>query len=129
MEFEVAKTFMRGGTLLRPGDELPEGLDKITLDHYKRHGMVREIKPQEAKPDASKRRTTTPRPKETKQAGPIDNGQLAGQSDPSAGNGPFAGNSNVEGQAGGTVHTSAQDEGESPAAALVNETGPAQPEV
>ena len=39
---EVAKTFDRDGVRYRPGDTLPEGLDRQTLEHYKRHGMVRE---------------------------------------------------------------------------------------
>ena len=126
MEFEIAKTFMRGGVLLRPGEELPAGLDKITLDHYKRHGMVREVKPQEAKPDASKRRTTTPRQKEIKPAGPGDSNQSAGQSDLSAGNEQVG--SGSDGQAGGTVHTSAQEPGDSSAAAPASDSSAAQPE-
>ncbi len=39
---EVAKTFERDGKRYRPGDPLPDGLDAVTLAHYKRHGMVRE---------------------------------------------------------------------------------------
>ena len=122
MEFEIAKTFMRGGALLRPGDDLPEGLDKITLDHYKRHGMVREVKPQETKPEASKRRTTTQRPKENKPAGPGDNSQL----DTSGATGQVAGGS--EDQADGSVHTSAQESGDSSAAAPAPDASAAQPE-
>lgn len=122
MEYEIGKTFMRGGALLRPGDDLPEGLDKITLDHYKRHGMVREVKPQESKPEASKRRTSTPRPKETKPAGLGDSNQSAGQSDLSAGNEQVGGGS--DGQADGAVHTSAQEPGDAPA----SDSSAAQPE-
>ncbi|WP_417282656.1 hypothetical protein [Comamonas sp.] len=68
---EVAKTFDRDGVRYRPGDPLPEGLDKITMDHYKRHGMVREVKPQEAKP-AARRGRTAQEPKHTKPAGPAN---------------------------------------------------------
>lgn len=55
---EVAKTFERDGKRYRPGDPLPEGLDAVTLAHYKRHGMVREP------------RAKTPGPAEKKPAGP-----------------------------------------------------------
>lgn len=126
MEFEIGKTFMRGGALLRPGDDLPEGLDKITLDHYKRHGMVREVKPQETKPESSKRRTATQRPKETKPAGAGDSSQIAGQADLSASSGLAA--AGGDGQADAPVHTSAQDSAETPAADPLAESGPAQPE-
>lgn len=66
---EVAKTFDRDGVRYRPGDLLPEGLDKITMDHYKRHGMVREVKPQETKPVVRRGRTAQ-EPRQTKPAGP-----------------------------------------------------------
>lgn len=104
MEYEIGKTFKSGGKLLKPGEPLPDGLDKVTLEHYKRHGMVREVKPQEAKPEASKRRTVTQRPREIKPVGPGDSSQLAGQS---VGGAQVAGTG--EHQAGSTVHTSAQD--------------------
>lgn len=55
---EAAKTFERDGKRYRPGDPLPEGLDAVTLAHYKRHGMVREP------------RAKTPGPAEKKPAGP-----------------------------------------------------------
>lgn len=55
---EVAKTFERDGKRYRPGDPLPDGLDAVTLAHYKRHGMVREP------------RAKTPGPAEKKPAGP-----------------------------------------------------------
>lgn len=62
---EVAKTFDRNGVRYRPGDPLPEGLDKVTMEHYKRHGMVREAKPSETKPSApTRRRATAPKPSE-----------------------------------------------------------------
>jgi len=41
-DMEAAKTFERDGKRYRPGDPLPDGLDAVTLAHYKRHGMVRE---------------------------------------------------------------------------------------
>ena len=66
---EVAKTFDRDGVRYRPGDTLPEGLDKQTLEHYKRHGMVREAKPSENKPAAPRRRSAQ-EPKQTKPAAP-----------------------------------------------------------
>ncbi|EHN64279.1 hypothetical protein [Comamonas testosteroni] len=126
MEYEIGKTFKSGDKLLKPGDPLPAAMDKITLDHYKRHGMVREVKPQESKPDASKRRTTTPRQKEIKSAGPGDSNQSAGQSDLSAGNEQVR--SGSDGQADGTVHTSAQEPGDSSAAAPASDSSAAQPE-
>lgn len=126
MEYEIGKTFKSGGKLLKPGEPLPDGLDKVTLEHYKRHGMVREVKPQDTKPDASKRRTSTLRTKETKPAGPGDSSQSAGQSDLSAGNGQVGRDS--AGQADGSVHTSAQDPGDSSAAAPAPDASAAQPE-
>lgn len=66
---EVAKTFDRNGVRYRPGDPLPEGLDKTTLDHYKRHGMVREVKPGETKPATPTRRSRSAAPKNTPAAG------------------------------------------------------------
>ena len=68
---EVAKTFDRDGVRYRPGDTLPEGLDKQTLEHYKRHGMVREAKPSENKPAAPRRRPAQ-EPKQTRPAGPAN---------------------------------------------------------
>lgn len=109
MEYEIGKTFKSGGKLLKPGEPLPDGLDKVTLEHYKRHGMVREVKPQETKPEASKRRTSTPRPKENKPVGPAEGSQVAVPSDHVAGTGEVSGAG--EDQADNTVHTSAQDVG------------------
>lgn len=123
MEYEIGKTFKSGGKLLKPGEPLPDGLDKVTLEHYKRHGMVREVKPQEAKPEASKRRTATQRPKETKPAGPGDSSQSAGQPDLSASDGEVS----SEGQVDGSVHTSAQDAGDSSAADPAPDASAAQP--
>ena len=124
MEYEIGKTFKSGGKLLKPGEPLPDGLDKVTLEHYKRHGMVREVKPQEAKPEASKRRASTPRSKENKPAGPGDSNQSAGQSDLSAGNDQGG----SDGQAEGSVHTSAQDGSDSSDATPASDLSAAQPE-
>ncbi|EPD44785.1 hypothetical protein HMPREF9701_00373 [Delftia acidovorans CCUG 274B] len=75
---EAAKTFERDGKRYRPGDPLPEGLDAVTLAHYKRHGMVREPRdktpgPAEKKPSAppspaqppTPRRNSSPKPANT----------------------------------------------------------------
>lgn len=67
---EAAKTFIRNGIRYRPGDALPDDLDKITLAHYQRHGMVREARtpsPSTKKP-AVPRKAATPRPPENKSA-------------------------------------------------------------
>lgn len=54
MNYQAAKSFDRDGTRYRPGDDLPEGLDKVAIAHYQRHGMIREA----------------PTPTTTKPAGP-----------------------------------------------------------
>ena len=67
---EAAKTFDRNGIRYRPGDALPDDLDKITLAHYQRHGMVREARtpsPSTKKP-AAPRKAAPPRPPENKSA-------------------------------------------------------------
>ena len=64
MTYEIAKVFDRNGRRLRPGSPVPDDVDKTTLEHYRRHGMVREAKP--AKPA----RMRSPRPAETKPAEP-----------------------------------------------------------
>lgn len=67
---EAAKTFDRNGIRYRPGDALPDDLDKITLAHYQRHGMVREARtpsPSTKKP-AAPRKAPAPRPPENKSA-------------------------------------------------------------
>lgn len=66
---QAAKTFDRNGVRYRPGDPLPEGLDKVTLEHYKRHGMVREVRPAETKPAASRQRKPA-EPRQLKPAAP-----------------------------------------------------------
>lgn len=78
---EIAKPFDRRGIRYNPGDPLPEGLDKTTLDFYKRHGMVREpvdkqAKPMERKP-AGPRQTRQPSPTQTKPTGPTNDQVLA----------------------------------------------------
>lgn len=42
MNYQAAKSFDRDGTRYRPGDDLPESLDKVAIAHYQRHGMIRE---------------------------------------------------------------------------------------
>lgn len=79
---EIAKPFDRRGIRYNPGDPLPEGLDKTTLDFYKRHGMVREpvdkqAKPPERKP-ASPRQTRQPSPTQPKPAGPTNDQVVTG---------------------------------------------------
>lgn len=79
---EIAKPFDRRGIRYNPGDPLPEGLDKTTLDFYKHHGMVREpmdkqAKPTERKP-ASPRQTRQPSPTQTKPTGPTNDQVLTG---------------------------------------------------
>ncbi|WP_313570232.1 hypothetical protein [Comamonas terrigena] len=54
MSYQAAKPFDRDGMRYRPGDDLPEGLDKVAIAHYQRHGMIREA----------------PAPTTTKPAGP-----------------------------------------------------------
>ena len=66
---EAAKTFERNGVRYRPGDALPSDIDKATLEHYKRYGMVREAKPSETKPVAPRRRAA-PESKNVKPAAP-----------------------------------------------------------
>lgn len=63
MTLEVAKTFERNSVRFRPGDPLPTDLDKQTLDHYKRHGMVRPASraPGEKKPTRQRAPARTPR--------------------------------------------------------------------
>ena len=40
MKYKANKTFERGGAMYRAGDDLPEGLDEVTIAHYLRHGMI-----------------------------------------------------------------------------------------
>ncbi|WP_395026592.1 hypothetical protein [Comamonas odontotermitis] len=71
---EIAKSFRRDGVLYRPGDALPEGLDKVTLTHYKRYGMIAE--PEETKPAGPARRRSPSRPANSKPTGPAQTQSL-----------------------------------------------------
>lgn len=85
---EVAKTFEREGIRYRPGDPLPEGLDRPTLEHYKRYGMVREVRtpgPAETRPaapgkntGAAPRKRQDPKPEVNKNAGGTGGGSDTG---------------------------------------------------
>ncbi|CAN7202171.1 hypothetical protein LJR118_000606 [Acidovorax sp. LjRoot118] len=86
---QVAKPFLRDGVVLQPGDPVPDGLDKATLDHYKRHGMVAE--PTDTKPRRQAGKTAPkppPGPNETKPAGPAETKPASGPDNPA---GPGAG--------------------------------------
>ena len=63
MNFEVAKAFDRNGVRYRTGDPLPPDLDKSTLAHYERHGMIRsaERAPAEKKPATPRNQPRAPR--------------------------------------------------------------------
>ncbi|WP_373785908.1 hypothetical protein [Delftia acidovorans] len=83
---EVAKTFERDGKRYRPGDPLPDGLDAVTLAHYKRHGMVREPRakapgPAEKKPASPASPPQTPAPRRNSSPKPAHTAglQAAGQ--------------------------------------------------
>lgn len=79
---EAAKTFERDGKRYRPGDAMPDGLDAVTLAHYKRHGMVREPRtkpaPGEKKPAgpghnaSASRRNATPKPAHAATLRPVE---------------------------------------------------------
>lgn len=98
MTFEAAKTFDRDGVRYRPGDPLPSDLDKQTLDHYKRHGMVRPASraPAEKKPATPKTPVRTPRQNkvplpvatQTKAPDSVGSGVVSGPADESASTGP-----------------------------------------
>ncbi len=60
---QVLKTFVADGKKFRPGDTPPE-VDKVTIEHYVRHGMVGEL----PKPEPKKERIA--KPSETKPAAP-----------------------------------------------------------
>lgn len=63
MTLVVAKTFERAGVRYRAGDALPPELDKTTLAHYQRHGMVRPAvpSPAEKKPGTPRNPPRAPR--------------------------------------------------------------------
>jgi hypothetical protein len=111
---EVAKSFERDGKRYRPGDPLPPDLDKTTLAHYQRHGMVREAKPSENKPAAPARKTATPKvakpaaepkPGETKADA---NAPASGDANPGDGSNPEDGQQQLAGAGAGAVDQSAQ---------------------
>ena len=64
---QVLKSFRRDGILYTPGNDVPPGLDAVTINHYRHHGMIGESA--EAKP-AGQRRRAMPKPAETKPATP-----------------------------------------------------------
>lgn len=77
MNYQVAKSFDRDGTRYRPGDDLPEGLDKVAIAHYQRHGMIREAPapgttkpagPAQASVAAPGRKRESAKPKDVKAA-------------------------------------------------------------
>lgn len=111
---EVAKSFERDGKRYRPGDPLPPDLDKTTLAHYQRHGMVREAKPSENKPAAPARKAATPKvakpageskPAETKAAADT-NALASGDVNPADGSNPEDGQQQLAGA--GAVDQSVQ---------------------
>lgn len=113
---EVAKSFERDGKRYRPGDPLPPDLDKTTLAHYQRHGMVREAKPSENKPAAPARKTATPKvakpaaepkPAETK-ADADANAPASGNANPGGGGNHEDGQQQFDGAGAGAVDQSAQ---------------------
>ena len=72
MELKVAKTFDRNGRRYRAGDAPPPELDKTTVQHYLRHGMLVEAPPNAP---ARQARTAAPRQKqEAKTAAPQSTG-------------------------------------------------------
>ena len=75
MEWIAQKTFDRNGVRYRRGDKLPDDLDKVTVAHYQRNGMIQQPKPEETKPagpaeskPAVPKKPRAPVPQETKSA-------------------------------------------------------------
>lgn len=75
MEWIAQKTFDRGGVRYRRGDKLPDDLDKVTVAHYQRHGMIQQPEPEETKPagpaeskPAAPKKPRAPVPQEAKAA-------------------------------------------------------------
>lgn len=83
---QVAKPFLRGNTMMQPGDTLPKDVDAETIAHYRRHGMV--VDADDAKKRASAKRTVTPNqnktpgPSETKTPGPSETKEQDAATDP-----------------------------------------------
>lgn len=65
MKLLVAKTFDRLGQRYRAGDAPPPDLDKTTVQHYLRHGML-----VEAPPNAPARQARTVAPRQKQEAKP-----------------------------------------------------------
>lgn len=103
---QVLKSFRRDGILYTPGDDAPPGLDAVTINHYRHHGMIGE--PSESKP-AGQRRRASPKPAETKPAAPQQ--QLAAS--------VATGDS--------VVHTSAQDSADADTANSADSADPTDP--
>ncbi|MDH0897785.1 hypothetical protein N5C12_00200 [Comamonas aquatica] len=79
MNYQAAKSFDRDGTRYRPGDDLPEGLDKVAIAHYLRHGMIREAPapgttkpagPAQSPATGPSRKRESAKPKEVKEPPP-----------------------------------------------------------
>ena len=98
MELKVAKTFDRLGQRYRAGDAPPPDLDKATVQHYLRHGMLVEAAPaapaRQARAAAprQKQEAKPPAPQSTGGAGPSQTGeagpQEAQQAAPAEGSAP-----------------------------------------
>ena len=74
---EVLKSFRRNGEIFSPGDDLPDGLDAVTIAHYRRHGMIGA--PDETKPAAPGRRRVPARPAEKKPGDPAEKKVLSSE--------------------------------------------------
>lgn len=71
MEYIVGKSFLRADVHYRAGAAPPPDLDKVSLQHYLRHGMLTEAAPAEpATPIEPTEPTRTPAPKTARQAAP-----------------------------------------------------------
>lgn len=84
MELKVAKTFDRLGQRYRAGDAPPPDLDKTTVQHYLRHGMLVEAAPASAPSGrrAAARQKQEPKPaaqQNTGHAGPAETGETGPQ--------------------------------------------------
>lgn len=75
MILKVGKTFDRAGQRYRAGDAPPPDLDKATLQHYLRHGMLVEVAP--AVPARRSRSTAPQHQPAPKPAAPQNTGTAA----------------------------------------------------
>lgn len=96
---KVLKPFNRGGQHYARGSDAPADLDKATIAHYRRHGMVtaEDAKAAEgsstaspAAPAAPARKPRQVSPSETKPAGPSETKPAAPSGTTAAGEGGFA---------------------------------------